>query len=45
MFVEDPKVGGLLATRGGSIDVNVLAAVLNRVAPTDGEIAQACANL
>jgi hypothetical protein len=45
MFVEEPTVGKLLATRGGSIDVNALAKILNREAPSMDEIKLACANM
>ena len=42
MFVEDPKIQRLLATRGGVVDVEALATILNRPVPTSNEIAQAC---
>lgn len=45
VFVEQPEVGNLLATRGGPIEADVLAAILNRVAPTKEEIVKCCLNL
>jgi hypothetical protein len=45
IFVEESSVGQLLATRGGSVDVKALAAILNREEPTAEAIASACAHL
>ena len=45
MFIEQPTVAKLLTSRGGSIDVDKLAAILNRTAPTKDIISKACANL
>lgn len=45
VFVEEPNVGKLLATRGGPVDVDVLAAILNRTASTKGDIVKCCVNL
>jgi hypothetical protein len=45
VFVEQPEMGKLLATKGGSIEVDVIASILNRKVPTCEEISEACANL
>ena len=45
VFIEQPNVGQLLATRGGSIEVDVIAAILNRTAPTRQDVTKACLNL
>ena len=45
VFIEQPNVGQLLATRGGSVEVDVIAAILNRTVPTREEITKACMNL
>ena len=45
VFIEEPNVGQLLATRGGSVQVDVIAAILNRTVPTREDIAKACVNL
>ena len=45
IFIEQPNVGQLLAAKGGSIEVDVIAAILNRTVPTREEIAKACMSL
>jgi hypothetical protein len=45
IFIEQPSVGQLLATRGGSVEVEVIAAILNRTVPMREEIAKGCMNL
>lgn len=45
VFVEEPTVGRLLATRGGAVDVKGIASILNRQGPSKAEIEKACANM
>ena len=45
VFVEQPEMGKLLATKGGSIEVDIIATILNRKPPSTGEISKACMNL
>ena len=44
-FVQEPKVGRLLAKRGSAIDVKGIASILNREEPRRSEIERACANM
>jgi len=45
MFLEDPRLTNSLAVRGGDIDVEGLASLLNRTQPSEEEISKTSATL